>query len=265
TYMPEPQFFWQQPRASLPTYNHPVMQSYYEDWHIHQYHEAHFHPLITAGKRVFSCWRFFLSPLLSLPIAVLIGILPYGFSLRDLGPTNGSLLVMCLISFAAMLLPVPFLPHYAAPMVCVAWALVLQAMRRVSIWGHRGSLKGLFLVRAIVLCCIAVFAITASTLARGNPRSFLPIDLTRPNLFRARILNEAQTQHSKCLIFVHYRPDHFTEEEWVYNDADIDASKIVWAREMGPEQDERLMQYFSGREIWVLDADVRPPQLHRFK
>jgi hypothetical protein len=265
TYMPEPQFFWQKPRASLPVYNHPVMQSYYEDWHMHQYQEAHFHPLITASKRIVGLWLFFSSPLLTLPVTALIGILPYGFSLRDLGPKNGLLLIILLISFVAMLLPVPFLPHYAAPVVCVAWALVLQAMRRVRIWGRRGSLKGLSLVRAVVLFCIAVFAITASALVRGVPRSFLPIDLSRPNLFRATLLTKLRPQDPNRLIFVHYRPDHFTEEEWVYNDADIDVSKIVWAREMGPEQDEKLIQYFNRREIWVLDADARPPHLDRRK
>ena len=38
---------------------------------------------------------------------------------------------------------------------------------------------------------------------------------------------------------------------WIYDDADIDGSRIVWARDLGPERDAELARYFSGRQVWM--------------
>jgi len=50
--------------------------------------------------------------------------------------------------------------------------------------------------------------------------------------------------------------------EWVYNRADIDNAKIVWARDMGPTDNAELIRYFKDRSVWLLQPDeslqVRP-------
>jgi hypothetical protein len=62
------------------------------------------------------------------------------------------------------------------------------------------------------------------------------------------------------LILVRYRPSHFVGEEWVYNRADIDRSRVVWAREGGVDT-RKLYDYFRDREFWCLEADVKPWEL----
>ena len=62
-------------------------------------------------------------------------------------------------------------------------------------------------------------------------------------------------------MIVHYRPAHdFISDEWVYNGADIDGSKVIWARDMG-QQNAELLQYFNDRHAWLADPDYNPPRL----
>jgi hypothetical protein len=36
---------------------------------------------------------------------------------------------------------------------------------------------------------------------------------------------------------------------------------VVWAREMDPAQNARLLEYFAGRRAWLVEADQRPLHL----
>ena len=61
-----------------------------------------------------------------------------------------------------------------------------------------------------------------------------------------------------------YGPDHGPHNEWVYNRADIDAAQVVWARDMGPDQNQELLQYFKQRHFWLLRPDEAPPHLETY-
>jgi hypothetical protein len=37
--------------------------------------------------------------------------------------------------------------------------------------------------------------------------------------------------------------------QWVYNRADIDSSRIVWAQEMGVPKDRELLDYLPERQV----------------
>jgi len=78
-----------------------------------------------------------------------------------------------------------------------------------------------------------------------------------------RVAVEAQLQSlpGPQLVLVRYRPKHDPLLEWVYNGADIDGQKVVWARDMGAEKNEELMRYYSNRRVWVLEADDFSPRL----
>jgi hypothetical protein len=41
----------------------------------------------------------------------------------------------------------------------------------------------------------------------------------------------------------------------VYNGADIEGSKVIWARELGEQQDQRLINYYKDRKIWLVEVD----------
>jgi hypothetical protein len=63
------------------------------------------------------------------------------------------------------------------------------------------------------------------------------------------------------LVFVHYSPRHIYQYEWVWNEADIDNSRIVYARDLGPEEDQKLIRYYPNRTVWLLEPDEPVPQL----
>ena len=69
------------------------------------------------------------------------------------------------------------------------------------------------------------------------------------------MIAQLQQLPGKQLVIVHYEPQHIPHSEWVYNRADIDASKIVWARDMGDSQNQELLLYFKDRRAWRIDAD----------
>jgi hypothetical protein len=56
--------------------------------------------------------------------------------------------------------------------------------------------------------------------------------------------------------WVRYSAKHNPYDEWVYNAADIDHSKVIWAREMGAPDDLELIQYYADRTVWLVQPDA---------
>jgi hypothetical protein len=54
-------------------------------------------------------------------------------------------------------------------------------------------------------------------------------------------------------------------DEWVYNGADLESASVVWARDMGRQANQELLDYYTGRQIWRLYADEKPPRLEPYK
>jgi hypothetical protein len=54
------------------------------------------------------------------------------------------------------------------------------------------------------------------------------------------------------VIFVSYAGLPSPHEEWIYNPANIDAAPVIWARDMGQIENERLRRYYAGRSFWLL-------------
>jgi uncharacterized protein (TIGR03437 family) len=47
----------------------------------------------------------------------------------------------------------------------------------------------------------------------------------------------------------------------VFNDADIDRSQVVWARELDDAGNRKLVAYFRDRDAWLFEPDALPPRL----
>lgn len=261
TYFQEPQFIFQSLGAAK-HYNHQLLQQFYGGYHVQMFLAAKHSPIVSAIGKLLYLFFFFVGPLLLLPFCVVVGVLPYGITVSALG--SKTLFFLCVIAVTLFgLLLLPYLnPHYAAPMACAIYALVLQAMRRVRIWGSHGRKRGICFVRMTVASCVLVFVTSAVALAMKVPRSRLfPYDPYGPNIARSQVLGKLSRAADESLVIVHYGPGHDYHKEWVYNDADIDNSKVVWARDMGAQRNRELLNYFKDRQTWLLEADENPPRL----
>jgi hypothetical protein len=76
------------------------------------------------------------------------------------------------------------------------------------------------------------------------------------NAKHASIEQQLANQPGDQLVLVHYGTHHDVYEELVYNHADIDRSKIIWARSLGTDQDNDLIRHYPNREVWNVEEDA---------
>lgn len=81
---------------------------------------------------------------------------------------------------------------------------------------------------------------------------------------RIAVNRQLDTLPGDLLVFVRYSPQHLFQEEWVWNAADIDSARVVWARDLGPEEDEKLLGYYPARTALLFEPDARPMRLTRY-
>ncbi len=163
----------------------------------------------------------------------------------------------CLLFAAALLMETHMFPHYAAPLTCIVYWLLIQSLRRLRLVAWRTIPVGRLLFWLFPLACAYHLWISFALPIRG----FQPEWALR----RAAILDRLAHDGDRHLIIVRYDDDHPFDNEWVYNDADIDGSRVVWAREMDPDSNRRLLTYFAGRRVWLLDADEDAPSLTTYQ
>ena len=141
--------------------------------------------------------------------------------------------------------------HYAAPVTCVVLALLVQAIRYLRTVRLKTYPVGIALARALVL--LLVLDTTINTV-RGICDPLVWPCQGDPS--RAAIASKLERESGKHLVMVRYEPDnHNIHDEWVYNGAEIDNAKVVWARELDPQQNARLFAYFNDRKIWLVTPD----------
>jgi hypothetical protein len=95
-------------------------------------------------------------------------------------------------------------------------------------------------------------------------RNKKPTDLAAQLSPRTAIEQRFDKLPGEHLVLVRYSPKHNIHEEYVYNDADIDRSKTVWAREIPGLDIEPLLAYFRNRDVWVLEPDEKPVRMYPY-
>jgi hypothetical protein len=154
------------------------------------------------------------------------------------------------------------LPHYAAPATALMFLILMQCMRHLRLFQWQERPVGLAFVRAVTVIYIGTVVLRAAlALAHVHPEK----EWQHGDIERASIVQQLTAVPGQHVVLVSYSPDFDPNLEWVYNASDIDGSKIVWARDMGPEKNQELLAYYRGRQFWTVYAGPSPPRLEPYQ
>jgi len=147
-------------------------------------------------------------------------------------------------------------PHYAAPLTCVIFLLLAQAIRHLRTIRLGGRPLGLALSWAIF------YLLATDVVLSVKNHVCDPLQWTcQGDPSRAAIAQTLSNTPGKHLIMVRYEEDHNLHDEWVYNGAEIDTAKVLWARELDPAQNAKLFAYFRDRQVWLVEPDTDNTEL----
>jgi len=247
-YDPSAIFLWETPTAPMP-HNNPQFDDFYNRWqrNLYGHNWADVKTIFARKVRVLARTYLWWDLLLLAPV---LYFLPRR---KKLYPLYAALL----FTFAAFFSLAWTLPHYIAPAMCVVFAIFATTMRHLRLFEIRGYALGLFLSRLVVLGLVLQ---TANAVVTGNED---PLDLGGVRMeSRVEAIRKLESIPGKHLVFVRYAEDHNAHREWVFNGADLEGSKIVWARELDPEQNQKVIGQFSDRKVWFIEADrfLAPPK-----
>jgi hypothetical protein len=244
-------YFYGQAAYPEPAYHHKVIRDFYNGLELREFERARTMSgiLRQAGTKAALIWVFYLAPVLTFPLFLLPRVL------RD--RRIRLLLIAGVVGLVGSALVIFFNIHYVAPIVPVILAVIVQGIRHLRTWRWEGRPAGLFLARATIVLCMIMIPVQVHILAAPpKPGSWAAIG---PN--RAAIEAKLGSLPEPQLILVRYGPNHDPLLDWVYNGADIDRQKVIWARDMGPGQNEELLRCYKDRRVWLLEADARTPQV----
>ncbi len=241
-----PLFLWEATQP-IPDYRHSVMRDFHTGWAVQDYQKQQTLTgwLQAKAQDLKTLFCFFLGSVLWVPLVMIRPL----FARRQF-----RFVWITLIVFLAAEMTVPWLyPHYFAPAVPLLFLLIVQGIRHLSTLSRRGYAWARFTVPAMIVLQCVVLTFLFAKYANWQPVGW--------EWNRAEVAEQLENTPGKHLVLVRYDSKHNGHAEWVYNRADIDNAKVVWAREIGSSQDQSLRDYFSDRQIWLLEADAEHPIL----
>jgi hypothetical protein len=262
TYAMAPYFIWQSSRPE-PSYRHPEMQRFYEEIEMRGFLKIHSWPsyIPETLKKLVGNMLFYTGFVL-LPPLIMLRRLFYDRRIR--------ILLMCMACLIpGMLIEIYMIPHYLSPFTAVFYALCLQAMRHLRVWRPEGRPAGAAMLRLIVTICFVlgvtrVFAGPLGIRIQEWPASNWAYTWYGPDRYgteRAQIEAKLEQLPGKQLVFVRESPKLPALDLWVYNRADIDASKVVWAWDVSEKENLELIHYLKDRKAWLVQRSDQPATL----
>jgi hypothetical protein len=140
--------------------------------------------------------------------------------------------------------------HYASPATGGVILLYLHSLRYLSQLRGKNWRWGAILARTSVLLLLAD---TTTAVVRKQCDTFYWT--CQGDVSRLVIQRKLAVLPGKHLVMVRYGEDHNIHDEWVFNGANIDSQKVIWAREIDEGPDAKLFDYFKDRKVWLVTPD----------
>jgi hypothetical protein len=239
-----PIFLWQTPKPPL-QYHNPQFEEFYIRVDSNVYPRS---LMVSVLRKSHSVWLFFLGTSLSIPLLALPRIIT--------DKRIRFLVIQCACCAIGLLAVVWFYPHYAAPLTATIFIIVIQAWRHMRLWTCKGRALGVYLSRLIVLLLLARVPFSIAYHHEYPGPAW--------NIRRLRVIQQLDAMPGRHLVIVHYSEHHVVDQEWVYNGANVDQAKVVWAREIQGQDLGPLLRYFQDRTVWMVSADSSSSQLRLY-
>ena len=244
---------WPENLAVLPpkqiTYRHPNLRNMHN---LELYYRTRYS---TLGRmlnswcnRAVLLWEFYVGPELTLPLLML----PWTLRSRKLRP----LFYIALFMLSLNALQFMAYPQHVAPETAIFYALLAGGMRQIYVGGRRAGFRPERVMASLVLCvaCCAALSLFMEQL-HIQPDNFWEHPSWPYRDVRAAVLSKIEAMPGKHLVLVRYAEYHTPHEEWVYNAANINKSRVVWANSISFKEDMELRKHFSDRQAWLLEPD----------
>jgi hypothetical protein len=247
-------FIWVTPTAKI-VYNHEEFRLLYDWWFASARNSnLGFANYINSSiSKISLLAKFYIDIIFGLVLAVLPLLLKNRWVQFAL--------FCCLFLLLGLLQVVIVNIHYFAPATCLIYFLIVQCLRRIYRFKLNKKPIGLFLSWSVLFYCILL--VVFPLFLRVNPYIFVTfytgnIERTSSSYWtfkREEIIKTLKAEDGNHLIIVKYEKGHNMVIEWVYNEANIDSARIVWARNLTPKENCQLAKYFYDRKIWLLEID----------
>lgn len=263
-----PQSYWWQPPVLVTNFNNPQLRDNYLDQYRKWEQRNSIGEIADATqKRLRDFWRFFIGPLYTPALLFL------PFVIRDDRRIRWWL-------YAS----IPFIldhatyhawyPQQTAPATVLIVLLLVQCWRHMRVWMRQRG-RGLAVSRNLTAAMAMVIVLAAVGKAAEPLFPKMPHRMVtwpriwemlyQPKRLRDDVTAQLERIPGKHLLFIKYGQDHEFWKEWVFNLADIENQRVVYARSLDPSSDAALADYLSDFDVWYVEPDATPYTLARIR
>ncbi len=235
-----PSFLWQQER-SQPNLTHAHIQGY-SDWQVQRFREIQQQGAIQF---IYTRTREILQAAMQSWFGWFLLLVPLTFPFWYRRPWMQLAAVCTVLMLSSHYWVLPVRSDQFAPGTIAVILLMTAALEGIA------KQRSRLLAGGLTLLLIGYLSFNIAT-RFANPN---PFNGGVQNSARHSTIAALKNQPGRDLVFVQFSDRMSIHAAWVYNGANIDASEVIFANDMGAEKNQTLIDYYGDRQVWLLFVD----------